>query len=373
MEGNAYGAKLDAKDIMGLLTHVFNRNNDLNEKGVRGTPICIWGPHGIGKTQMVQTFAREKNWQFAYCAPAQFEEMGDFHGLPEIVDPDPTVTGNEYTVFRAPDWAPRENGPGILLLDDLNRADDRILRGLMQLLQNFELFSWQLPDMWQIVATANPEEGDYSVTPMDDSMLTRMLHATMYFEPKVWAEWAVRSGVDQRGITFVLTYPETVTGIRTNPRTLTQFFEQIKGISDLKRNSELVFQLASSALDETTVASFISFINDDLQVLVNPEEILNSNKFELIVKRVKELSGTKKYPRFDRIAAMTTRLYLTLTQEGYKPKKKHADNLVQFLLIEEIPNDLRLSFHQDIIREGSKDVKSMLTDKRLAKLILEGI
>ena len=49
----------------------------------------------------------------------------------------------------------------------------------MQLLQEFEMFAWALPPKWQIVATANPEGGDYSVTPMDDAMITRLLHITM--------------------------------------------------------------------------------------------------------------------------------------------------------------------------------------------------
>ena len=82
----------------------------------------------------------------------------------------------------------------------------------MQLLQNFELFSWTLPPKWQIVATANPEGGDYSVTPMDDAMLTRLVHLTMVFDPKTWAQWAESAGVDSRGIDFVLTYPEVVSG-----------------------------------------------------------------------------------------------------------------------------------------------------------------
>ena len=41
---------------------------------------------------------------------------------------------DEATVFAPPAWVPTADGPGILLLDDVNRADDRILRGLMQLL-----------------------------------------------------------------------------------------------------------------------------------------------------------------------------------------------------------------------------------------------
>ena len=205
-----YGEKVNANHLKRILDHIFLRNDAIAETGSRGTPICIWGTHGLGKTHIVTDFARERNWKFAYCAPAQFEEMGDLHGMPVTMDPDPNVVGDERTVYLPPDWVPTEEGPGILLLDDINRADDRILRGCMQLLQNFELFSWHLPKRWQIVATANPEGGDYSVTPMDDVMLTRMLHATLKFDPRIWAEWAAGAGVDPRGIAFVLTYPEAV-------------------------------------------------------------------------------------------------------------------------------------------------------------------
>jgi len=63
-------------------------------------------------------------------------------------DPDPEVHGDETTIYLPPDWVPKadESGPGILLLDDINRADDRILRGLMQLLQEFEMFSMDLTE-----------------------------------------------------------------------------------------------------------------------------------------------------------------------------------------------------------------------------------
>ena len=204
------GKKGNSKERRDILNHIFERNNILNDDGKRGTPICIWGTHGLGKTQIVRDYAINKGWKFSYIAPAQFEEMGDLHGMPNVIDPDEKISGDEYTVYSPPDWVPKDEGPGILLLDDINRADDRILRGCMQLLQNFELTSWKLPPKWQIVATANPEGGDYSVTPMDGAMLTRMLHTTLKFDAKIWAEWAVKSNVDSRGISFVLTYPEPV-------------------------------------------------------------------------------------------------------------------------------------------------------------------
>lgn len=369
-----YGAKLNAIQLRDTLEHVFARNHRIEATtGRRGTPVCIWGTHGLGKTTLVSEFARDQGWKLAYCAPAQFEEMGDLHGLPTRVDPDPTVIGDEYTTFLPPDWVPTEPGPGILLLDDINRADDRILRGLMQLLQNFELFSWSLPEQWQIVATANPEGGDYSVTPMDDAMLTRMLHLTMVFDVRAWAAWALARGLDPRGVDFVLTYPETVEGVRTTPRTLTQFFEQISDIEDLRSELSLVSTLAMSSLDDLTVGTFLSFVNDNLSRLIAPEEILCAGSFAPIGARITELArGSGDARRVDRLATICTRLLLFLSRPGYTPEAQHRDNLVSFLLHEALPNDLRFSLHRDLVGVGG-EVQEMVRDKRLAELMLAGM
>lgn len=369
-----HGARLDPQQTRGILDHIFQSNLKQNEAGKRGAPICIWGLHGIGKTSLVQDYAREHGWKFAYCAPAQFEEMGDLHGLPTRIDPDPDIQGDEYTTFLPPDWVPTEEGPGILLLDDINRADDRILRGLMQLLQNFEMFSWSLPAKWQIVATANPEGGDYSVTPMDDAMLTRMMHVTMNFDVKAWAAWALQAGVDTRGIDFVLTYPESVTGGRTTPRTLCQFFDGIQDIADLKANIELVNILGQSCLDEVTVADFLAFVKDNLEQLISPEEILDADDFAPVSKRVTQLSkGDGDAKRVDRLATICTRVYLHLAEPAYQPGDQHPDNLVRFLTHKELPNDLRFSLHKDLVNLKKPAVTRMMRNKKLADLVLLGM
>ncbi len=369
-----FGSKLDAQQIASTLAFLFESNlkNEL-KTGERPTPICIWGTHGLGKTQMVLEYAREKNWKMAYCAPAQFEEMGDLHGLPTKMDPDPTRFGDEYTMYLPPDWVPTEEGPGILLLDDFNRADDRILRGLMQLLQNFEMFSWSLPPKWQIVCTANPEGGDYSVTPMDDAMLTRLLHLTMVFDVKAWAAWAVQNDIDPRGVAFVLTYPEVITGKRSTPRSITQFFQQLRHIPDLQANLDRVLILANSSLDEVTVSTFLSFINDNLSTLIHPEEILSATDFSEIKKRIEALSkGTHGARRIDRLATICTRLYLHMAQPQYTPTELEARNLVSFLLLDVLPNDLRFSLHRDLVALGPT-VIAMLKDPKLSRLILAGM
>ena len=132
-----YGTAAKASEIVLFLEHFIKINQKAEAEGKRKTPFCIWGSHGIGKTELVEGFAESNGFQMAYVALAQFEEMGDLLGMPKIVE-------NE-THFAPPEWVPKQNGPGILLIDDVNRADDRILRGIMQLLQNYKLASWDLP------------------------------------------------------------------------------------------------------------------------------------------------------------------------------------------------------------------------------------
>ena len=361
------GQKLNTEEIQNLLFHIFKRNEKLQNNGSLGTPIMIWGNHGLGKTELVKSFAQQNNWKFAYCAPAQFEEMGDLHGMPTITS---NSIGNDFTSYSPPEWVPTEDGPGILLLDDVNRADDRILRGLMQLFQNYSLHSWSLPKNWQIVATANPDDGNYSVTPLDDAFLTRLLHVTLKFDVKTWALWAQNANIDSRGINFALTYPESITGRRTTPRSLVHFFNQITDIVDLKSNIDLVIALAKSALDDITVSSFISFIKEDLICLLNPEDIIDSKNFKEVKEKMKDLSFDKKgLHRVDRIATICTRLYFYLKSNEYKVLNTHKENLVNFFLLEEIPNDLKMSLFYDL-NACQDEVKELLVDQRLSKLLI---
>ncbi len=359
------GATLTADGVSNFVERIVTKalEPDGNNTG-DATPICIWGVHGIGKTALVEEIATRNGWRFAYVAPAQFEEMGDLHGLP--------VIDGSTTEFAPPDWVPTEEGPGILLLDDFNRADDRILRGIMQLLQRGELMSWSLPDGWHIVVTANPEGADYSVTPLDDAMLTRMLHVSMEFEPKVWAKWATLAGVDERGIAFVLTYPEMVGKSRTTPRSLTYFFDQIAGISDLVASWDHVHALALSALDPEAATTFMSFINDDLAELVPPGDILN-NDWDDTATRISEMAFDEDGQRLDRLNAMTARLYLAVTADDFIPTQQQGENVVSLLLHDALPSDLQMMLHRELIRDGGPELKACLRDKALAALTLASL
>ena len=301
-----YGSHATASEVAAFIAHLIKVNDLAEMNGQSRTPVCIWGRHGIGKTEIVKALASERGFAFSYIAPAQFEEMGDLVGMPFVED--------GQTKFQPPEWVPKDKGPGILLIDDVNRADDRILRGIMQLLQYNELVSWKLPQGWQMVLTANPDGGDYSVTPLDDAMLTRMMHITLDYDLVEWSRWAERNNIDSRGINFVLTYPEVITGERTTPRTLVQFFESINGIENLADELSLVRMLADACLDEQAAAAFISYVNQDLNTLIEPHEICEAKHFETeVAKRIRLLvdHGTRRVDLLATIATPTNQLLIT--------------------------------------------------------------
>ena len=376
MKSGNLGLEVTSKDLTSVLDHLFKTNlerESLSKDGVRPVPVCIWGSHGIGKTAIVKDFAESHGWNFKYIAPAQFEEMGDLHGLPVRHDPDPDIIGDEVTVYLPPDWVPGpdEVGPGILLLDDINRADDRILRGVMQLLQEFEMFSWKLPPKWQIVCTANPEGAEYSVTPMDDAMLTRMVHFTMVFEIDAWIDWALGDGIDERGIDFVRCYPETITGRRTTARSLTNFFRQIKDISNLEGNFELVNALAHGSLDQTTADAFLKYVTEDMAVLLSARDILDAKDARQWESRLAELVNDGNAIRVDRLSLVVDRVIKETESRFGAFSENNWRNLRDFIVSDSLVSDLRISLHKRLLAIDPKVEKSIATPEVSEKVIAE--
>lgn len=360
-----YGEKVSTRELETFLLHVFQRNDECEKNGLGKTPVCVWGTHGIGKTESITQIAARLGYKFGYLAPAQFEEMGDLVGMPRIDE-------SGKTVFATPEWVPREEGPGILLLDDANRADQRILRGIMQLLQRYELVSWKLPPRWQIVLTANPDGGDYAVTPMDAAMLTRMLHVTLQMDVKAWARWAAEAEVDTRGIDFVLAYPEVISGERTTPRSLVQLFKLIGGIPDLGKEEALVSALAHSCVDREAAAAFIGFVRAGLSKLITPQEILSAASFAKDVEARIAALVDGKAKRVDILNVVCTRLANHVGAQKAALAPKAVANLKSFLTLELIPADMRLVLAKELVGAGASG-KRLMADPEIATMVLAGM
>jgi hypothetical protein len=367
--------------------------------------------HNTGKTAIIKQFGkRPVTWhgkQYdgykVFDVPiAQFEEMGDLHGLParhvmvgkqngegpvERWVPEEVMQGylsdgwemkhsaGVRTMYAPPDWVPTEPGPSILLLDDWNRTSVRIVKGIMQLLQNYGMVSWKLPEGCHIVLTGNPDEQDYLVTSIDAAILTRIRSITLKPDAKEWAVWAQADGIDPRLINFALTYPEMMVGNeRTNPRTLSDFGRCLKRIPDLstKENQIRFKMLASALLDEQTVSTMMVFMERDVEMIIEPEAVLSGEKW--IEKHVKKLmAGAEK--RIDVLGVTCDRLYAHIVQPGTEAKPEFVKNFQNFICMQEIPEDLRHNLCLRIARQkdAGRSARWIMQNDTLKKLILEVI
>lgn len=224
---------------------------------------------------------------------------------------------------------------------------------------------------WLIVCTANPDGGDYSVTTLDEAMLTRMLHVTMAFNAQAWALWAERNDVDSRGINFVLAYPELVNGRRTTPRSLVQFFNSLRTLDDLRSNLGLVRLLGEAALDAETAQAFLSFVNLNLDRLPAPEDILLADDFDALSSRLDRLVHEGSTKRLDILSVLVTRLNNHLLSRTTDLSDNEFENLRRFLLLDLLPNDLRLAMAQELTRSNRPSLKRLYAIPEVGQLLLK--
>jgi len=408
-----YGEKVTYEQLDDFLVDAFASNRDSEEsKSDERFSTCIWGHAGIGKTAKVKQHCRKPlTWNGkkypgykVFDVPiAQFEEMGDLHGMPsrhmkvakagdgapqEIWVPEEVhqswlkdgweimPSAGVRTMYAPPDWVPAEAGPSILLLDDWNRASVRIIKGIMQLLQNYGMVSWKLPPGCNIVLTANPDEQDYLVTSIDNAILTRIRSITLKHDAKEWAIWAQADNLDPRGINFLLRYPEMMIGnARTNPRTLAQCFRDMRRIPELKsKEDQMRFKtMAMSLLDEETVSSLIVFMERDVELIIEPDQILAGQDWQWIEGHVAKLMGSRE-KRVDVLGVICDRLFAHLVQPGTKADETSVKNFQRFLTMDDIPEDLRHNLCMRLSRvKNQKDHQWILRNEKLTKLIMQVI
>jgi hypothetical protein len=384
-----YGDKVSYDALREFLSDVFEDNRYAEERDCdERFAACIWGVSGCGKTAITKQFRKipvewdGKTWdgyRVIDVPLAQFEEMGDLHGMPskhiymthrngtirEKWVPEEVASAYlsdgwqirpEYgirTMYAPPDWVPTDERPTILLLDDWNRASQRIIKGVMQLLQNYGMVSWKLPRGCNIVLTANPDEQEYLVTSLDPAILTRIKSITLKHDAKEWAVWAARENLDHRLVSFVLQYPEMMIGKeRTNPRTLAELGRVLRKFKTISSTDEFrrFRTQALSLLDEETVTSMIVFMERDVELVLRPEQILDGDPS--VAPHVKKLM-TAKEKRIDVLSVMCERLYAHILNPSVKPTPKLVANFQSFLCLPEVPDDIRFGICLRIHRSNA--------------------
>jgi hypothetical protein len=166
-------------------------------------PAFMWGPPGVGKSDIVRQLAKRLGRPLIDIRAVHFDPA-DLHGIP----------GRDkagYTVWSIPDFLPRENrdGPlGVLFLDELVSAPKSVQAALYQLILDRRLGEYALPDGWDIIGAGNREGDRGVVVPMPSPLANRFAHMEVICDLKDWCRWAVKSDVPPELIAFLRFRPE---------------------------------------------------------------------------------------------------------------------------------------------------------------------
>jgi hypothetical protein len=166
------------------------------------TPVMLWGPPGVGKSQMVAHIAERHQVPVIDIRLSQMEPS-DLRGIPFRV--------GEQVEWAVPAILPSANkhgAAGVLFLDEITSAPPAVSAAAYQLILDRRLGEYQVPDHWAIFAAGN-RQGDRGVTySMPAPLANRFSHFEVDTNLDDWVAWAYKSGIDERIIGFLRFRPE---------------------------------------------------------------------------------------------------------------------------------------------------------------------
>ncbi len=170
--------------------------------GGHHTPVMIWGPPGVGKSQMVSDVAKNHSVPVIDLRLSQMEPS-DLRGIPFRTD--------NLVEWATPRMLPDTNrhGPtGILFLDEITSALPAVSAAAYQLILDRSLGDYRVPEGWVIFAAGN-RQGDRGVTyAMPSPLANRFTHFSFDIHLDDWVVWAHKNEIDERIIAFLRFRPE---------------------------------------------------------------------------------------------------------------------------------------------------------------------
>ena len=166
------------------------------------TPVMLWGPPGVGKSQIIAQVASRHAAPMIDIRLSQMEPS-DLRGIPFRID-----NLVEWAVpAMLPDIA-RHGPEGVLFLDEITSAPPSVSAAAYQLILDRRLGAYEVPAGWAIFAAGN-RQGDRGVTyTMPAPLANRFSHFEIEANLDDWVSWAYDNNIDERLIGFLRFRPE---------------------------------------------------------------------------------------------------------------------------------------------------------------------
>ena len=250
-------------------------------------PLFLWGPPGIGKSELVEGITQELGGLMIDLRLGQMEPT-DIRGIPfynkdigkmdwaEPVELPDETTASQYPVV-------------VLFLDELNSAAPSVQSAAYQLILNRRIGKYKLPDNVVMVAAGN-RESDKGVTyRMPTPLANRFIHQEMKVDFASWQEWAVNNNIHKDVVGYLSFAKQdlydfdakSASRAFATPRSWT-FVSQLL---DEEEDNDTVTNLIAGTVGEGLAVKFMAH-RKVASKMPNPTDILNGKVKDLNVKEV---------------------------------------------------------------------------------------
>jgi len=386
--------QLNVDELKGFLKHMVTNNQYIQNEGKIPVAINIEGDAGLGKTSAIVQLGKEMEMDVVKINLSQIEELGDLVGFPvkefKIQNKEGQSTWimeaqidaamkKGYKVVEkrmahaAPEWIQGRTEGGFLVLDDYTRADHRFMQATMEILDRQEYISWSLPKNWHVILTTNPDNGEYQVTSLDDAQKTRFISTEVKFDASVWARWAEKVNIDGRCINFLLMNPEIVTQ-KVNPRSITTFFNSISSIQKFEDELPLINMIGDGSIGEEPSALFAMFINNKLDKIISPEQILTNDDWNYVKGSLTSCIGKDDDFRADISSIISTRIinFALITADKGSVPQKMIDRIISLVTdCDSFTDDLRYYMVKEILNGHKAKFSKLMLNQKVVKMTIK--
>lgn len=369
--------ELTPSEATNVLKYMITQNVDLSNNGHKPVAINIEGSPGIAKTSIVKQLCEELDTHHYIRVNVGEMELGDLVGMPitqykvckgeeclwigdkllnDYIIQGYHATGESKMSYAKPEWlVGKEDKPVVLVLDDYNRGMGILMNACMRITDEQEYVSWSLPKGSSVILTSNPDDGEesFNVSTLDSAQATRFLTIKMKASVNDWAiDYAEKVGLPSPFINFMLKHPEVIEGSKVdsdgnemkkgNLRIWSKFFHAVSGLSNnLSENWGTVFLLGQNSLPVEHLLMLHKFIEDKLDKLPTPEQLLSSTP-DKAIESLKGVIGNGSKKRVDISSIISRRIMNYVLVNNKKMNPAMVDTYASIMESEYMSPDLVL-------------------------------
>jgi hypothetical protein len=251
-------------------------------------PLFLWGPPGIGKSELVADIAQELGGYMIDLRLGQMEPT-DIRGIPFYNKDSGKMDWAEPVDLPSEEMA-KDYPVVVLFLDEMNSAAPSVQAAAYQLILNRRIGKYRLPDNVVIVAAGN-RESDKGVTyRMPTPLANRFIHQEMRVDFASYQEWAVQNNI-HKDVVGYLSFakqdlydfdPKSASRAFATPRSWTFVSELLE---DENGDDDTIMNLVAGTVGEGLAVKFMAH-RKIAGRMPKPEDILSGKVKELDVKEV---------------------------------------------------------------------------------------